>query len=79
MFNKGHRCRSQSGVAEEIVKNIARNNFIRNLISRLSFSASWVKKKKKRKLSVFLVFTHRNGGTVPLCLLEYYNRLLKYS
>lgn len=57
-------------------KNIARNNFIRNLISRLSFSASWV---KKRKLSVFLVFTHRNGGTVPLCLLEYYNGLLKYS
>lgn len=77
MFNKGHRWRSQSGVAEEIVKNIARNNFIRNLISRLSFSASWV--KKKRKLSVLLVFTHRNGGTVPLCLLEYYNRLLKYS
>lgn len=47
MFNKGHRWRSQSGVAEEIVKNIARNNFIRNLISRLSFSASWVKKKTK--------------------------------
>lgn len=50
MFNKGHRWRSQSGVAEEILKIsrvIIPNNFIRNLISRLSFSASWVKKKTK--------------------------------
>ena len=69
MFNKGHRCRSQSGVAEEIVKNIARNNFIRNLISRLSFSASWVKKKNENGL----YSSSSHIGTVEQYLCVYWN------